>query len=170
MPLARTAPAFSQSEILVGALLGAFVIYLAMAGRLQAYWSLLMGGAGGSTRGGSTLPPNVAGNVPQFGGGTQGAPTGTGPAGSPAGAGGAAGSGAIGPYGFSSAPPGSNVSELANQPGSILGGNPSGNIITSNPATGAPSTIVTPTAPLNWLQRFYYFGPGGLGAGQGGGH
>ena len=34
----------SQSEVLVGALLGAFVIFLLMTNRLGAYWALLTGG------------------------------------------------------------------------------------------------------------------------------
>jgi hypothetical protein len=34
----------SQSEIIGGSLIAAFVVYLAMKGRLSVYWSLLMGG------------------------------------------------------------------------------------------------------------------------------
>jgi hypothetical protein len=34
----------SQSQVLVGALLAGFVVYLAMNGKLAAYWKLLTGG------------------------------------------------------------------------------------------------------------------------------
>jgi hypothetical protein len=36
----------SQTSLLVGTLLGAFVLYLAMNNRLSVYWSLLTGGTG----------------------------------------------------------------------------------------------------------------------------
>jgi hypothetical protein len=39
----------SQSGLMVAALLGGFVVYLAMAGKLAAYWSILMGGGATST-------------------------------------------------------------------------------------------------------------------------
>lgn len=54
----------SQSTILVGALLAAFVVWLAMNGRLNAYWSLLTGsaaGAQGSASAGSTGVPGSQG-------------------------------------------------------------------------------------------------------------
>jgi hypothetical protein len=39
----------SQSGLMVAALLGGFVVYLAMTGKLAAYWSILMGGGATST-------------------------------------------------------------------------------------------------------------------------
>jgi hypothetical protein len=69
----------SQSEIIAGALFGAFVVYLAMNGKLSAYWSVLMGGtpsggsgaaappSGGTTgSGGSTLPKPGSSGRPTF--------------------------------------------------------------------------------------------------------
>lgn len=47
-------PQLSQSTILVGALLAAFIVYLAMNGRLNAYWALLTGSAAGATATSST--------------------------------------------------------------------------------------------------------------------
>jgi hypothetical protein len=44
----------SQSTVLVGVLLGAFVVYLAMGNRLNAYWSILTGSAAGSA-----IPPGA---------------------------------------------------------------------------------------------------------------
>lgn len=47
----------SQSAILTGALLAAFVVWLAMNGRLSAYWAILTGsaaGAGGTSSTGTT--------------------------------------------------------------------------------------------------------------------
>jgi hypothetical protein len=38
----------SQSTILVGSLLGAFVVYLAMNNRLSVYWGILSGSAAGA--------------------------------------------------------------------------------------------------------------------------
>lgn len=50
----------SQSTILVGALLAAFIVWLAMNGRLNAYWALLTGAASSTstaaTPGTSSLP------------------------------------------------------------------------------------------------------------------
>ena len=68
----------SQSSLMVAALLGGFIVYLALAGKLQAYWSILIGGgssaaatSSGSTTGsgGSTyqvIPPLIPG-VPNSG-------------------------------------------------------------------------------------------------------
>lgn len=39
----------SQSGLMVAALLGGFVVFLAMQGKLATYWSILLGGGGGST-------------------------------------------------------------------------------------------------------------------------
>ena len=39
----------NQSGWIVGALLAAFIVFLAIEGRLSAYWALLTGGAGAST-------------------------------------------------------------------------------------------------------------------------
>lgn len=39
----------SQSGIMVGALLAGFVVYLAMTGKLAAYWGILMGGGASAT-------------------------------------------------------------------------------------------------------------------------
>ena len=50
----------SQSTLLVGALFGAFILYLALNKRLGVYWSLLTGGTGAApaspTSSGLTLP------------------------------------------------------------------------------------------------------------------
>lgn len=52
-----------QSTIWLGALLGMFVLYLAMNNRLAVYWSLLTGGTGaavsGATQPGSTTTPST---------------------------------------------------------------------------------------------------------------
>jgi hypothetical protein len=37
----------SQSQVMIGALLAGFFVYLAMAGKLAAYWSILIGGGSG---------------------------------------------------------------------------------------------------------------------------
>jgi hypothetical protein len=39
----------NQSGWIVGALLAAFIVFLAIEGRLAAYWALLTGGAGASS-------------------------------------------------------------------------------------------------------------------------
>jgi hypothetical protein len=39
----------SQSGLMVAALLGGFVVFLAMQGKLQNYWSILLGGGASST-------------------------------------------------------------------------------------------------------------------------
>ena len=39
----------SQSGLMVAALLGGFVVFLAMQGKLAAYWSILLGGGSAST-------------------------------------------------------------------------------------------------------------------------
>lgn len=47
----------SQSTILVGALLAAFIVWLAMQGRLSAYWAILSGSAAGAPSTGATTSP-----------------------------------------------------------------------------------------------------------------
>lgn len=70
----------SQSEVMVGALIAGFVLWLLMTNRLQAYWALLTGGGtsvasaatGGSTPGAAQLsaggttasPVTTPGNAP----------------------------------------------------------------------------------------------------------
>jgi hypothetical protein len=44
----------SQSEVIVGALIVGFIVFLAVKGRLGAYWSLLVGG--GAATGPNTVP------------------------------------------------------------------------------------------------------------------
>jgi hypothetical protein len=48
----------SQSGLMVAALLGGFVVFLAMQGKLQNYWSILLGG--GSTSTSSAASPTTA--------------------------------------------------------------------------------------------------------------
>lgn len=54
----------SQSGVIVGALLGGFVIYLLIQGRLAVYYNLLLGGAGASKPAvpspSTAQPPGVA--------------------------------------------------------------------------------------------------------------
>lgn len=74
----------SQSEVIAVTLVGGFVLYLAMAGKLGAYWSLLTGGGAasaaattpstgsGATTGSTPTPANPSGNwllppMPSFG-------------------------------------------------------------------------------------------------------
>jgi len=56
-----------QSELLAGALVGGFVLYLAMQNRLATYWALLTGGASGASTSeqGSTAvsPASAVGQV-----------------------------------------------------------------------------------------------------------
>jgi hypothetical protein len=44
----------SQSGIMVAALLGGFVVFLAMQGKLANYWSILLGGGASATTGAAT--------------------------------------------------------------------------------------------------------------------
>jgi hypothetical protein len=56
----------NQSGVLVSALAGGFVLYLAAQGKLGAYWSLLTGGGGSTTTASpttSTLPGTAPGNT-----------------------------------------------------------------------------------------------------------
>jgi hypothetical protein len=46
----------SQSTLLVGAVFGAFILYLALTKRLGVYWSLLTGGTGSGSGTSSTGP------------------------------------------------------------------------------------------------------------------
>lgn len=44
----------NQSSLMAGALLAGFVVYLAMNGKLAAYWSILIGGGSGSAASSAT--------------------------------------------------------------------------------------------------------------------
>jgi hypothetical protein len=56
----------NQSGYIVAALLGGFVLWLAVQGKLQAYWSLLVGGSGGTpTTPTPTAPSALPGQTPQ---------------------------------------------------------------------------------------------------------
>lgn len=66
----------SQSSLMVAALIGGFIVYLGFAGKLQAYWSLLIGGGSGSAAaapatssgsGATTIVPPVIPGVPNSG-------------------------------------------------------------------------------------------------------
>jgi hypothetical protein len=72
----------SQSGLMVAALLGGFVVYLAMAGKLAAYWSILMGGGASSTAApaATTTTPGATTTTP---GATTTSPTTTSPTTSP---------------------------------------------------------------------------------------
>lgn len=52
----------SQSTVLIGALLAAFIVYLAMNNRLVTYWQLLTGG-GTTTTTSATTPNATAGGI-----------------------------------------------------------------------------------------------------------
>jgi hypothetical protein len=56
----------SQSTILVGSLLGAFVVYLAMNNRLAIYWGILAGStaAGSAGSGSSSTSSSIFKNTP----------------------------------------------------------------------------------------------------------
>lgn len=57
----------NQSSLMAGALAAGFVFYLAMQGKLAAYWSILIGGSGAPAATGSTSAPGTgqaAGGVP----------------------------------------------------------------------------------------------------------
>jgi hypothetical protein len=72
----------SQSELIGGALIGGFVLYLAMNNRLQAYWSILMGAGAGAGAGAPTAPATPPGSSPAPGsspGVTRGPGAGTAP-------------------------------------------------------------------------------------------
>jgi hypothetical protein len=49
----------SQSTVMLGALLAGFVVWLAMNGKLQAYWSLLLGGGATSSSTGAAIVPGT---------------------------------------------------------------------------------------------------------------
>jgi hypothetical protein len=68
-------PQISQSTILVGATLAAFVLWLAMQNRLAAYWALLTGGGAGST--GTVAAPGALAKPPSPGGFETGMPPGS---------------------------------------------------------------------------------------------
>lgn len=54
----------SQSGMIVAALVAGFVVYLAINGRLNTYWSLLTGGgATTASTSGTGLPPGAAATV-----------------------------------------------------------------------------------------------------------
>jgi hypothetical protein len=46
----------SQSGLMVAALVGGFVVFLAMQGKLGNYWSILLGGGASATTGAATSP------------------------------------------------------------------------------------------------------------------
>jgi hypothetical protein len=46
----------SQSGLMVAALLGGFVVFIAMQGKLANYWSILLGGGSTATSGATTTP------------------------------------------------------------------------------------------------------------------
>lgn len=50
----------SQSGVMIAALLGGFVIYLLIQGRLAVYYNLLIGGAGASTPAAPVPSPSTA--------------------------------------------------------------------------------------------------------------
>ena len=67
MPTVAKAPvavlpnvSMSQSGLMVAALIGGFVVYLAMQGKLGAYWTLMTGGGGSS----STTAPAATSTAP----------------------------------------------------------------------------------------------------------
>jgi hypothetical protein len=49
----------SQSGIMVAALLGGFVVFLALQGKLANYWSILLGGGASATSGATTTSPTT---------------------------------------------------------------------------------------------------------------
>jgi hypothetical protein len=50
----------SQSTVLVGVMLGAFVVFLAANNRLSVYWQILLGGGGSSGGSSATNPTGTA--------------------------------------------------------------------------------------------------------------
>lgn len=54
----------SQSEIIVGALLGGFVLFLLMSGRLATYWALLTGGGASAATPQAANAPAVTSTTP----------------------------------------------------------------------------------------------------------
>ena len=83
----RTALKMNQSSVFAGALIGGFVLYLAMQKRLGAYWSLIMGGSGAtapSTGTGSVISSSGIANQAAGSQGTAGIPAVVGQSGSPA--------------------------------------------------------------------------------------
>lgn len=100
----------SQSSLMIASLLGGFLVYLAMNGKLAAYWSILIGGGSSSASTGattttpaastntssststttpnvSTLPATLGGALGGLGGTTSTATTATGGTGTPVGTG-----------------------------------------------------------------------------------
>lgn len=70
--LALPRPKLSQGTIVVGVLLGAWVLWLAAQNKLLIYWQILMGQggaqqAGGSTGGATTTAPSPAPAGPSSG-------------------------------------------------------------------------------------------------------
>lgn len=49
----------SQSSLMIATLIAGFVVYLAMNGKLAAYWSILMGGGASATPAATTAAPTT---------------------------------------------------------------------------------------------------------------